>query len=198
MELYKTAKWYNPFSIDVNNKSYELCDIIFFDKNGVICRTNRGWFTSGISTNNNFDRLEIPGNVKKKTKVDFNEKQAFVVRAERPCGLADHVLYIPSSSVGLSAPTAVRSTMADHHWEITWKTNIDGVSITKWHFIDGQSREIVKQINQIGEDIARLWGDTTKTLPKLIKQLQQKKDELDKATERELAITADAVLENYR
>lgn len=198
MELYKTAKWYNPFSIDVNNKSYELCDIVFFDKDGVICRTNRGWFTSGISTNNDFDRLEIPGDVKKKIKVDFNEKQAFIVRAERPCGLADHVLYIPSSSVGLSAPTAVRSTMADHHWEITWKTNIDGVSITKWHFVDGQSQEIVKQINQIGEDIARLWGDTTKTLPKLIKRLQQKKDELDKATERELAITADAVLENYR
>ena len=198
MELYKTAKWYNPFSIDVNNKSYELCDIAFFDKNGIICRTDRGWFTSGISTNNDFDRLEIPGDVKKKIKVDFNEKQAFVVRAERPCGLADQVLYIPSSSVGLSAPTAVRSTMADHHWEITWKTNIDGVSITKWHFVDGQSREIVRQINQIGEDIARLWGDTTKALPKLIEQLQQKKDELDKATERELAITADAVLENYR
>ena len=83
MELYKTAKWYNPFSIDVNNKSYELGDIIFFDKDGEICCTDRGWFTSGISTNNDFDRLEIPGNVKKKTKVDFNEKQAFVVRTER-------------------------------------------------------------------------------------------------------------------
>ena len=171
MKLYRTAKWYNPFSIDVNNKSYELCDIVFFDKDGEICRTNCGWFTSGISTNNKFDILEIPGDVKKKIKVDFNEKQAFVVRAEGPCGLADHVLYIPSSSVGLSAPTAVRSTMADHHWEITWKTNIDGVSITKWHFVDGQSREIVKQINQIGEDIARLWGDTAKALPKLIEQL---------------------------
>ena len=198
MKLYRTAKFYNPFSIDINNKSYELCDIVFFDKDGVICRTNCGWFTSGISTNNKFDILEIPGDVKKKIKVDFNEKQAFVVRAEGPCGLADHVLYIPSSFVGLSAPTAVRSTMADHHWEITWKTNIDGVSITKWHFVDGQSQEIVKQINQIGENIARLWGDTTKTLPKLIEQLQQKKDELDKSTERALAITADAVLKNYR
>lgn len=198
MKLYKTAKWYNPLSIDVNNKSYELCDIVFFDKDGVICRTNRGWFESGITSNNNFDILEIPGDVKKKIKVDFNEKQAFVVRAEEPRGLADHVLYIPSSFVGLSAPTAVRSTMADHHWEITWKTNIDGVSITKWHFVDGQSQEIVKQINQIGENIARLWGDTTKALPKLIEQLQQKKNELDKSTERALAITADAVLKNYR
>ena len=198
MKLYRTATFYNPFSIDVNGRSYELCDIVFFDKDGVICRTDRGWFTSGISTNNKFDRLEIPGDVKKKIKVDFNEKQAFVVRAERSCGLADHVLYIPSSFVGLSAPTAVRSTMADHHWEITWKTNIDGVSITKWHFVDGQSQEIVKQINQIGENIARLWGDTAKALPKLIEQLQQKKDELDKSTERALAITADAVLKNYR
>lgn len=198
MKLYRTATFYNPFSIDVNGRSYELCDIVFFDKDGVICRTNRGWFESGITSNNNFDKLEIPGDVKKKIKVDFNGKQAFVVRAERPCGLADHVLYIPSSSVGLSAPTAVRSTMADHHWEITWKTNIDGVSITKWHFVDGQSQEIVKQINQIGQNIARLWGDTTKALPKLIEQLQQKKDELDKATERALAITADAVLKNYR
>ena len=198
MKLYRTAKFYNPFSIDVNGKSYELCDIAFFDKDGVICRTNRGWFESGITSNNKFDYLEIPGDVKKKIKVDFNEKQAFVVRAEEPCGLADHVLYIPSSFVKLSAPTAVRSTMADHHWEITWKTNIDGVSITKWHFVDGQSQEIVKQINQIGQNIARLWGDTAKALPKLIEQLQQKKDELDKATERALAITADAVLRNYR
>lgn len=197
MKLYKTAKWYNPFSIDVNGKSYELGDIVFFDKDGEICRTDRGWFTSGISTNNNFDSLEIPGGVKKKTKVDFNEKQAFVVRAEGYI-LSKHVLYIPSSFVGLSAPTAVRSTMADHHWEITWKTNIEGVSITKWHFIDGQSREIIQQINQIGEDIARLWGDTAKTLPKLIEQLQQKKDELDKVTKRALAITADDVLGNYR
>ena len=198
MKLYRTATFYNPFSIDVNGRSYELCDIVFFDKDGVICRTNRGWFESGITSNNKFDILEIPGDVKKKIKVDFNEKQAFVVRAEEPCGLADHVLYIPSSSVGLSAPTAVRSTMADHHWEITWKTNIDGVSITKWHFVDGQSQEIVKQINQIGENIARLWSDTAKALPKLIEQLQQKKNELDKSTERALAITADAVLKNYR
>ena len=198
MKLYRTATFYNPFSIDVNGKSYELADIVFFDKNGEICRTNRGWFMSGVTTNNDFNILEIPGDVKKKIKVDFNEKQAFVVRAEGRCGLADHVLYIPSSSVGLSAPTAVRSTMADHHWEITWKTNIYGVSITKWHFVDGQSQEIVQQINQIGQDIAHLWGDTTKALPKLIEQLQQKKDELDKATERALAITADAVLKNYR
>lgn len=198
MKLYRTATFYNPFSIDVNGKSYELADIVFFDKDGVICRTNRGWFMSGITTNNDFNILEIPGDVKKKIKVDFNEKQAFVVRAEGHSGFADHVLYIPSSSVGLSAPTAIRSTMADHHWEITWKTNIDGVSITKWHFVDGQSQEIVKQINQIGQDISRLWGDTTKALPKLIEQLQQKKDELDKATERALAITADDVLKNYR
>ena len=198
MKLYRTATWYNPFSIDVNSKSYELADIVFFDKDGVICRTNRGWFMSGITTNNDFNILEIPGDVKKKIKVDFNEKQAFIVRAEGRCGLADHVLYIPSSFVELSAPTAVRSTMADHHWEITWKTNITGVSITKWHFVDGQSQEIVKEINQIGQDISRLWGDTTKALPKLIEQLQQKKDELDKATERALAITADAVLKNYR
>lgn len=146
MKLYRTAKWYNPFSIDVNGKSYELADIVFFDKDGVICRTGRGWFESGITSNNDFSTLEIPGDVKKKTKIDFSEKQAFVVRAEG-YGLASHVLYIPSSFVELSAPTAVRSTMADHHWEITWKTNIYGVSITKWHFVDGQSQEIVKQIN---------------------------------------------------
>lgn len=68
----------------------------------------------------------------------------------------------------------------------------------KCDFKQGQSQEIIKQINQIGQDISRLWGDTTKALLKLIKQLQQKKDELDKATERALAITADAVLKNYR
>lgn len=197
MKLYRTAKWYNPFSIDVNDKSYELGDIVFFDKDGIICRTDRGWFMSGSTINNNYDSLEIPGNVKKKTKVDFNEKQAFVVRTEK-YGMPIYALYIPSSFVRLSAPTAVRSAMADHHWEITWKTNIDGISITKWHFVDGQSQEIVKEINKIGEHITHLWGNTAKELPKLIEQLQQKKDELDKATERALTITADNVLKNYR
>lgn len=197
MKLYRTAKWYNPFSIVVGNNTYELGDIAFFDKDGIICNTERGWFTSDISTNNDFDSLEIPGDVKRKTKVDFSEKQAFIVKTERH-SLPIYALYIPSSSVGLSAPTAVRSTMADHHWEITWKTNIDGVSITKWHFVDRQSQEIIKQINQIGEDISRLWSNTEKELPKLIEQLQQKKNELDEATERVLAITADDVLGNYR
>lgn len=197
MKLYRTAKWYNPFSIVVSNNVYELGDIAFFDKDGVICNTQCGWFTSGISTNNDLDELEIPGDVKRKNKIDFSEKQAFVVRTERH-SMPIYALYIPSSSVGLSAPTAVRSTMADHHWEITWKTNIDGVSITKWHFVDRQSQEIVKQINHIGQDIACLWGDKIKALPKLIEQLQQKKNELDKATECALAITADDVLGNYR
>lgn len=196
MKLYKTAKWYNPFTIDVNDKSYELGDIIFFDKDGEICHTDRGWFANS-SINNPFNSLEIPGDVKKKTKVDFNEKQAFVVRAER-YGMSTYTLYVPSSFVGLSAPTAVRSTMSDCHWEITWKTNIEGVSVTSWHFVDRHYRDIITQINNIGKELTELWSNSIKKFPILMAELQQKEDELNKEKERMLAITADEVLKNYR
>lgn len=197
MKLYKTAKWYNPFSITVGNNAYELNAIAFFDKDGIICKTNHGWFDSSTSTNNDFDTLEIPGEVKRKKKVDFTEKQAFVAQTESR-GLADYTLFIPRSTVQLSAPTAVRSTMYDRHWEVTWKTNIKGVAVTQWHFIDRQRAEIVEQINNIGRNIAGLWSNVDEELLKFITQLQEKKNELEHETARMEAITADDVLKNYR
>lgn len=196
MKLYRTAKWYNPFSIDVNGKAYELGDIIFFDKDGEICHTDRGWFADA-SINNPFYSLEIPGDVKRKVKVDFNEKQAFIICAEH-YGMKVHKLYIPKECVGLMAPTAVRSTMGDCHWEITWRTNIEGVSVTSWHFVDQHYRAIITQINNIGKELTELWSNSIEKFPILVAELQQKEDELNKEKERMLAITADDVLENYR
>ena len=197
MKLYKTAKWYNPFSITVGNNAYELGDIVFFDKDGIICRADHGWFASDISMNNNFDTLEIPGSVKKKTKIDFTENQSFVVKTER-YGQVIYTLFIPRSLVQLSAPMATRSTMYDKHWEVTWTTNIEGVSVTKWHFIDQRRQEVVKQINSIGQTISELWSETENKLPKLIEQLQQKQKEFNQETAHMEAITADDVLKNYR
>ena len=197
MKLYKTAKWYNPFSIVVGNNAYELGDIAIFDKDGIICRVDHGWFASDISMNNNFDTLEIPGSVKKKIKIDFTENQSFVVKTER-YGQLIYTLFIPRSLVQLSAPMATRSTMYDKHWEVTWTTNIEGVSVTKWHFIDQKRQEIVKQINNIGQTISELWSETENKLPKLIEQLQQKQKEFNQESARMEAITADDVLKNYR
>ena len=52
MKLYKTYKWYNPFTVDASGKAYELSDIIFFDEDGGICRTGYGRPTLGDYVDN--------------------------------------------------------------------------------------------------------------------------------------------------
>lgn len=56
-----------------SERYFGLCNILFYDKNGVIVGTNSGHF-------DNDEELEFNGGVVRKLKIDFSTKQNFVVR----------------------------------------------------------------------------------------------------------------------
>lgn len=56
-----------------SERYFSLCNILFYDENGVIVGTNSGHF-------DNDEELEFNGEVVRKLKVDFSTKQNFVVR----------------------------------------------------------------------------------------------------------------------
>lgn len=77
-ELYKAARWYNPFRVEVNDKAYQLKDIIIYDKKtGEEFRVGRGWFDTRSedidfwSGNNELQKLDIPPvSLRRKVKKD--------------------------------------------------------------------------------------------------------------------------------
>lgn len=56
-----------------SGRHFGLCNILFYDENGVIAQTNSGYF-------DNDEELEFNGGVIRKLKIDFSTKQNFVVR----------------------------------------------------------------------------------------------------------------------
>lgn len=56
-----------------SGRHFGLCNILFYDENGVIAQTNSGYF-------DNDEELEFNGEVIRKVKEDFSKKQNFVIK----------------------------------------------------------------------------------------------------------------------
>lgn len=79
--LVKECSWYNPFiAITNNGDRYELDNIIIYYEGGILIETNKGWFSH---SNNNIDELEILPEIKKKNKINLNNKENFIVKSEK-------------------------------------------------------------------------------------------------------------------
>ena len=196
MKLYKQSNWYNPYFVDVNDKSYEISKIHFFDREkGIICSTRSGWFGGG---DNNLPKVDIDVDCIVKRKVDFSCKSAFVVNSgERNWdNTSKYELYIPSNVVGVKEPIVERRTM--RYLVIKWETNIDGVYCDLWHWVDKDLSEIEKKISNVGEKINRLYGDNYNDLPIIIKTLEDLNKERIKEVERLNNINGDAILSQYK
>ena len=196
MKLY-TESCYNPFFIDVNNKQYELNKIHFFDENCVICSTGCGWFGS----NNYFRKgLEIDVECIVKRKADFTANFAFLLPSDNKekswySNRAYYEIYIPAADVGLKQPTAKKSYNG-RYYIISWKSDIDGVTVEQWEWIDENLRHIEKRIKEIGEAMSKLFSDFS-PLPQMIKELQQLEKQRQKAVFDMSQITPEAVLTKY-
>lgn len=198
MKLYKES-FYNPFFIDVNGKKYEINKIRFFDENGVICSTSCGWFG-----NNNCFRngLEIDVECFIKRKADFNANFAFLLQSENKekswySNRAYYEIYIPSAVVGLKQPIAKKPYPKSRYYVVSWESDIDGVTVDKWEWIDEKLRPIEKRIKEIGESISKLYEDFSH-LPEMIKELQKLEKQRQKALIEMEQITPEIVLAKYK
>lgn len=180
MKLY-TSSCYNPFFIDIGAKTYELENIHFFDSDGVICSSGRGWFGS----NNHFrNGLEIAVDCILKRKADYTAKTAFLLASAEKSwvtGKSRYELYIPAAVVGLKAPTISEIAQSKRYFIIEWGSDIPGVFCTKWRYVDITLSAVEHEINEVGEKIKHLYQSHFDEMPELIKRLQKLEKERQKA-----------------
>ena len=196
MKLY-TESCYNPFFIDIGSKSFEIDNIYFFDAEGVICSTGRGWF----GNNNNFRAgLVLPVDCIVRRKEDYKSKCAFLLSSgvkSWATNKTSYKLYIPADIVALQAPVITDSFQNKRCYIIEWKTNIPGIFVSHYHHADQALSLIESQINEIGEKIHHLYTDHFADFPNLLNQLQK----LEKARQKEwyalTQITPETILKEY-
>ena len=196
MKLY-TSSCYNPFFIDIGAKTYELENIHFFDSDGVICSSGRGWFGS-----NNYFRngLEIAVDVFVKKKPDFSLSVAFLLSTGEKSWATNktrYELYIPAAVVGLKAPTISEISRSKRYYIVTWESNIQGVFCTAWRYVDATLSAVEHEINEVGETIKSLYQSHFDELPELLKRLQKLEKERQKAIFDIEQITPESILNEY-
>lgn len=192
MKLY-TSRYYNPFFIDLCAKSYEISNILFYDEIGVVCSTGHGWFGSG---NNNFNVFTIDADCVLKRKIDFNSKTPFIVADGKDfLNKTKYALYIPKSVIGLKSPVAINR---GRHFVVRWASDMDGVSVEKWHFIDAELSEVENRINEVGEKISHLYSNSFSELNVLVKELNSLRKKREKAMNGMLTVKEEDVLKFYR
>lgn len=81
--LIRSCNWYNPLTaITEKGEAFELDNIIIYSENGALIETGRGWFDHGNNSIKEDEGLTITPAIKRKTKIDFNCKQNYIVRSE--------------------------------------------------------------------------------------------------------------------
>ena len=192
MNLYRKSGWFNPFFINVNNKSYELKNIHFFNSNGIICSTSRGWFGNGDNTVQGLS-FDLICNLKR--KVDFTSKSAFIISSGNEYGCLSAELYIPADALGLSEPLIRART--ERYFIVRWNTSIKEIYCETWHFIDEDLSRVERRIHAVGEKITNFYGNAYDDLPKCIEVLQKLHNEREEELQRLSMITDEEVLKFY-
>lgn len=75
-KLIRSASWYNPMICN----GRELCNIIIYKDGEKVFETNCGWF--GRGTNNRWDSIDLPFEVKRANKVNMERDDAFMHKGE--------------------------------------------------------------------------------------------------------------------
>ena len=195
MKLYRRANWFNPFYVDVNDKCYELKNIHLFNKEGIICSANRGWFGGGDNTSTG---LIFDVSCVLKRKVDLTLKTAFIVSTgeKNYDNSLSAELYIPAEAVGLKEPVVKKRT--DRYFVICWETQVKEVYCEAYHYVDEYLSRIENKISAVGEKISHLYGKAYEDLPRCIDVLNKLQDERIEELKRISEITNEEVLTKYK
>lgn len=76
-KLYRQANWFRPLFVTLENgDEVQLDSIVVYDENGIIVENNYGYFDNDME-------IEIKGEVKRKRKENYNQKENYVLRSKK-------------------------------------------------------------------------------------------------------------------
>lgn len=76
-KLYRQADWYRPLFVTLENgDEVQLNSIVVYDENGIVVQNEYGYFDNDME-------IEIKGEVKRKRKENYNQKENYVLRSKK-------------------------------------------------------------------------------------------------------------------
>ena len=178
-KLYRTSRFYRPLSVDVKDKTYELCSFIFYNDNGEIFKYDSGFLENDMELNFDFE-------ITRKLKESFDKKIAFIVKSKTDYKNR-YDLYIHADLVGLKEPTY--NIKYGSMIEANYKTDIKGFEFDIYKKSIDRGLDIVKK--QIEEECNNLKSynlnsdvlqDTINKLQVLQVQLKEEEDKINSYT----------------
>mgnify|MGYP006983163537 CR=1 FL=1 len=95
-KLYRQTDWYRPLFVTLENgDEVQLNSIVVYDENGIVVQNKYGYFDNDME-------IEIKGEVKRKRKENYNQKENYMLRYQEPYSTdAVYELYIYRDNVNL-------------------------------------------------------------------------------------------------
>jgi hypothetical protein len=108
MIINRHSPIFRPYAI--NGRTVK--DILFFDENGIVFQSNRGWLE--VSRSADIERIELEQEeLKTRRKENFKAKEAYLMSTTEH-GEKKYLLYIPCSLVDLTSTGEVEKKFTDH------------------------------------------------------------------------------------
>lgn len=95
-KLYRQTDWYRPLFVTLENgDEVQLNSIVVYDENGIVVQNKYGYFDNDME-------IKIKGEVKRKRKENYNQKENYILRDQKPYSTdAVYELYIYRDNVNL-------------------------------------------------------------------------------------------------
>ena len=174
-KLYQKSRYYKPLSLEVKGKEYTLNSFVFYNKDGIILKTNHGWLENGLEPNFEFE-------VVKKLKENFTKKEAYILKS-KDFSLSDvyYELYIHEDLVGLKKPIyKISSNMVF----ATYDSNIDNFKFDIYiKSLEDDLYNVRKEINKLCEEL-ECYRISSESLESTILKLVELKEKLKQEEEK--------------
>ena len=144
-KLYRTSSCYKPLSLEVGGKGYVLNSFVFYNKDGIIFKTNKGWLDNEFEPNFEFE-------VVKKLKENFTKKEAYILKSkEYSLSGVSYDLYIHEDLVGLKEPIY---RIASNMVFATYNSDIENFKFDIFmKSLENDLHNVRKEIGELGKEL---------------------------------------------
>lgn len=152
-KLYRVKQWYRPLHVEINDREFELSNIIIYNKNGVILEVGYGYFDSD-------KELTINGEITKKIKIDFNNKINYIVldKSDSYKAYKTYNIYIHIDNIKFEDLGQIK-----RYDSIYNRYMINGIEVIKYRYdLAEYQKELSRQAKNEVEKLVGMFGVFTK------------------------------------